>query len=300
MSQNLHLFSIDFEEWFTTSYYEPYILKTEDKTYLIDKLSYQILDILKESDTKCTFFMLGSIAQIRPQLLKDIINEGHELASHGFSHKALHFLTPESFEKELILTNKIIEDATGKKVKGFRAPYFSLSEKTSWAIDVLTSLDFVYDSSVFPMKTPLYGSNKAPQNIYHISSSNIYKEDPNAKLIEFPMTIYKNKFLHFPYLGGIYSRFMPEYLLKILILNQSKNKVLNFFFHPWEANTLKPKHVKIPPLSSLLAHYNSNTYLKKIENILGLVNFTSFEFFLENHENTSSKYDKKISETTIL
>lgn len=275
-----HLLTIDYEDWMTTSYYAPYIHKSQKADYLIEEATFKLLDVLSKNNAKATFFVLGSLAKDKPNWVKEISKSGHEIASHGYSHKSLNLLSKEAFEEEIITTNKILEDIIGKKIIGFRAPFFSLNEKTSWAIEVLESNKFKYDSSIFPMKTPRYGVKNAPTEKYKIASTNIFENSKSSEIWEIPLSVFKNNLISLPIAGGIYGRFLPFFLWQHLLKEKAKNSNLNLYFHPWELHDVKPPNIKLPIIKSFLAHYNNSSYLKKIDILTQQFHFTSIADFL--------------------
>src|SRR5690606_19576845 len=203
--------------------------------------------------------------------------------SHAYHHTPLWQKNEQQFRNEITATNKLIEDFTGKKVKGFRAPYASLNNSTAWVLPILEEEGFIYDSSIFPMKTPLYGVSNAPLDIYRIDKKNILKHHPNAALIEIPFTIFKYGFVEIPCTGGIYGRYLPLPLLKFLLNQISVKRSLNFYFHPWETDKDIPK-IDAPLYNKMVAYYRTGTYLERIEAIISSFQFTSFEKFLEGYK----------------
>lgn len=286
MKQSENILSIDYEDWFTTSHYR-HIVNDDNKKYLLDKPTHQILEILEKSSTQATFFVLGQVAIDRPELIEKIAQQGHEIASHGYSHTPLGRLSPQKFREEIITTNKILEDITQKKVIGFRAPFMSLNQQTSWAIDILKEEGFLYDSSIFPVQIPVYGVKNAPLYPYKINSENICDPSKESSLIEFPISIFQQGILKIPCSGGIYGRFLPYRLLSFLLHRIQKENIINFYLHPWELFN-KRNLTPYPGLKNdFLANYQSKTYLQKIEKIIQEFRFSSFKDYLY-----SSSFDK--------
>ncbi len=277
---NKHLISIDYEDWFTTSHYQSIILE-KPPISLLEYPTHLILDTLDQTETKATFFVLGIIAERHPKLIEEIKKRGHEIASHGYSHTPLHHLNSKTFQKEIQKTNSILEDIIQEEIIGFRAPFMSITQKTAWAIDILKEEGFKYDSSIYPLKTPMYGVPNAPKNPYYISSQNLLKPDENSSLLEIPITIYNWKEIQFPAIGGIYSRFLPMILFKKTISETAKTQSINFYFHPWELINKNKVGLKTSLIKNLLANYNSEKYIEKIEWMLQHYTFTSFETYFD-------------------
>jgi polysaccharide deacetylase family protein (PEP-CTERM system associated) len=279
MDTRAHLLSVDLEDWFTSAYLRHHV-KPEECFWQIEESTLPILDLFDRKNVKTTFFVLGVIAEKHPQLIKEIARRGHEIASHGYNHTPLWQLTPEQFKHELQLTNNILQNITGKKVLGYRAAYASLDERTSWMIDMLEEEGFEYDSSIFPMKTILYGVNGAPHNTYRISSKKILQHTPGAKIIEIPFSVYRVGVLKIPVTGGIYGRLIPGAMLRYLLKQVAKNGAVNFYFHPWEAYGKTPR-IKTPLFNQFISYYGAAGYLEKIEGIIDVFNFVTFEQYLK-------------------
>jgi len=162
-----------------------------------------ILEILSENDTKATFFCLGWIAREHGPLIRRICDDGHEIACHGYNHQVIYNQTPDAFRKDVAESKKIIEDITGKPVLGYRAPTYSITEKTLWALDIIDELGFAYDSSIFPVHHDNYGIPSAPRFPYRIEGGN---------LAEFPISTMKLGNINFPIAGGGYFSLFPYML----------------------------------------------------------------------------------------
>lgn len=279
----MNLLSIDVEEWFTTGHLKKHVQPT-DIVRRVTESTEPILELLNKKNTKATFFIVGEVAKENPLLIKKIFNHGHEIASHGYTHTPLWSMSRQECSIEIKKSKAILEDIIGQEIKGFRAPFASLNQETSWLIDILEEENFIYDSSLFPMKTPLYGIKNAPFSYYKISSTDITKPSVIGKIIEFPFSVWPNKLVNIPCTGGIYGRFLPFKILKYLLDKTiKKNNYINFYFHPWETDKNTPK-IKAPIWNKIVAYHNNDIYLNKIENIIDNYCFTSFENWI-NIEN---------------
>ena len=163
---------------------------------------------------------------------------------------------------------------------GFRAPFASLDNSTKWAIPILLEEGFRYDSSIFPMKTPVYGVNGAPLEAYFISENDVRQADPEKRLLEVPFTILKTPLTNIPCGGGIYGRILPEEVLKRMWMKIAEKRTLNIYFHPWETDGKHP-NVQIPVLRKWLAHFNGSNYLDKLDRLIDISSFTSFQIFMK-------------------
>ncbi|NLB35004.1 MAG: DUF3473 domain-containing protein [Elusimicrobia bacterium] len=276
----INLLSVDLEDWHTSGFLRQAVSGERPPASCIREATIPILNLFKEEGYSATFFVLGSIAAEDPDLIKEIDMQGHEIASHGYSHTPLWELKPEAFRKELKETSDIIEEITGKRPVGFRAPCASLDENTSWAVNVLQEEGYRYDSSIFPMKTPIYGAPGATRGIYRISSADIFNDSPDSSLLEFPFSVCGPSFFPLPCTGGIYGRVIPYLFLKPMLKSVVRRRSLNFYFHPWETYAYIPR-LNVGIISRMVSYYNIGNYLKKIRRILGTFKFTSFENYID-------------------
>lgn len=261
---------IDVEDWYVDldikdwGLYEDRVVPNTDK----------VLDMLKEANVCATFFVLGYVAEHFPELVKRIKNENHEVATHGYGHVPITKQTPQEFEDDLLASIKILEKITGERVLGYRAPQFSIVKESSWAIDILRKSGLKYDSSVFPVKTHLYGVPDAPLFPYHISSSNIEVDDPEGDFLEVPLSVYRMPALgkNIPIAGGFYLRFFPYRLLRFAMKKINKlNQPAVCYLHPWE---LDPGQRRIDSLG-WYHYYRLSSTERKFRKLLTDFEFTS-------------------------
>jgi polysaccharide deacetylase family protein (PEP-CTERM system associated) len=265
------ILTFDLEFWYNSLLLENYLPKNKNSLPDYTKnLVEPVLNLLKQNKIRATFFSLGKLAERYPDVIKKIFNMGHELASHGYSHKCLWDLNEESFEKEIRLTNQIIKDITGISIRGFRAPNFSLNKKTEWAIPILERNGFQYDSSIFPMKTPLYGNDNAPLVIHKIANS----------LVEFPPAVFAINRIKFPVGGGFYFRITPIKPYIYFIKKISKKRIPVLYFHPHELYGVVPETKGIPWLHRKINFYGVRDSFRKFEILLKNFDFISIEDYL--------------------
>lgn len=251
------LLSIDVEDWFQVENLKQAINRDswEHNLSRVERNVELILELLNKRNTKATFFVLGWIAERHSSLIKRIFNEGHEIGCHGYNHDLLPNLSRENFYQDVLKTKNILEDIIGEKIIGYRAPSFSITE---WALEIIISLGFRYDSSYFPIAAHnRYGKLKdikrqqsslfeIKNNFYQVMLS--YIEIGKVKL---------------PWAGGLYFRAIPYGIFKRGIKNILLNKnYYLFYIHPWEFDPEQPK-VKNVKLNYRLRHY---TNLDKTEN----------------------------------
>jgi len=237
-----------------------------------------ILELFSKYKIKATFFVVGYIAEKFPELIKKIFEKGHEIASHSYCHHDLRKISKEVFEDDLKKSIHILEKITGEKVLGFRAPFFSIDKKTFWALEILRK-NVVYDSSIFPVRTPLYGVPNAPRNIYKPSAKNFVKEDKESNLIEIPLATHKIPIIgNVPIAGGFHLRFLPHRYISYGIkkMNNQNNPAM-IYIHPKDIDPNMPKIKGY----NWTYYYNLKSAQKKFEKILEKFQFTSVKELLK-------------------
>ena len=237
--------TIDFEDWYQ-GLEIPYSdwEKFEDR---IEMVGDKLLQILEEGDTKATFFILGYVAEKHPEVVKKIKSAGHEIGTHGFSHTLIYKQEREVFRQEMKRAIEFLEDLTGDTILGHRAPFFSITKDSLWALDILGELGIKYDSSIFPVLNYRYGIAGAPRFPYKIKRE-------KYEFMEFPVSTLKLPGVTLPISGGAYFRIYPYQLTKqaLRAVNRSGNPI-TFYLHPWE---LDPEHPRIDvPRRIALTHY---------------------------------------------
>ncbi len=274
----MNLLGIDFEDWYHPELIQRYIKTKKNNPMVINGID-KILEWLRKNETLATFFIVGELLELKPDLLDKILAGGHEIGFHTMTHTRLDSLNyKEKFADEI----KKFDIITSKKSKGFRAPSFSLNYSSSWAIDVLAENNYQYDSSVVPVKTKLYGITNAETKPYRISSSIIDRNDPNGKILEFPLLVTKFFGKMIPAAGGFYLRTLPLKIIEHAIQEYNKENIpATFYIHSWE---LTPEYMPKVPLSiidNFITYHNLNSTLSKMDKILKKFKFTSFQQHLK-------------------
>ena len=274
----MNLLGIDFEEWYHPELVKPYI-QNKKKDLKITKGIDKILDWLNEKDTYATFFVVGELIEKEPILLDKIISGGHEIAFHTMHHTKLDEKGfEEKFENELEQFDKL----TSGKSKGFRAPTFSLNKETSWAINHLIKKKYLYDSSIVPAKTKMYGFSDAKMYPYNISSENILKEDNTSDLIEFPLMVTKILGKKIPAGGGFFLRFLPLRTIMNSISTYQKIGIPStFYIHSWELVPELMPSLPLPIVNKFVTYHNLKNALPKMSKLLEKFEFTSFDKYLK-------------------
>ncbi|MCF8463602.1 MAG: polysaccharide deacetylase family protein [Flavobacteriales bacterium] len=225
----MNAFSVDLEDWYQGI--ELPFSSWNQHTDRIRKGVDPLLELLDKHNTKGTFFTLGWIGEKYPELIKQITDAGHEMASHGYSHEKVYDLTPEAFREEISKTKKILEDISGTEVTAFRAPFFSVTNKSLWALDILKDEGYSIDCSISPVKTWRYGISTTPDEIFTIKENG---------LTEFPVSTFKLLTKNLG-IGGAYFRLFPYMLTSNGLKQRTKEgKVNMFYIHPWEYDQHHP------------------------------------------------------------
>lgn len=265
-----HFFTIDLEEYFQVLAFAR-VAPVEDWSGYpprAEAATYQLLELLDRHETKATFFTVGWLADRNRDLIRRIVAGGHEVASHTWWHRNLGSITRDEFRDEVHRSRHVLEDITGERVYGFRAPSFSISPGREWAFDILLEEGYRYDSSVFPIRRPDYGYPGAPRHPYLITR-------PAGTLLELPMATTTIAGVPIPAAGGGYLRHFPLALIRRAFLeHQRAGQPAMFYIHPWEIDPDQP----MMPVSWLTRrrHYAGlGKTLARLERLLGEFDFTS-------------------------
>lgn len=256
MTSFLNAFTVDVEDFYQVSAFEKFISRDSWADYpqrIVESLP-RILDLLAEFQVRGTFFILGWQAENHPELIRKIADAGHEIGFHSFSHSLIYEMEPAAFREELQRGKRLLEDLTGQKVEAFRAPSFSITKKSLWALDVLADEGFRYDSSIFPIYHDRYGIPDAPREIHSI-------ETQNGTLWEFPPSAAAFGKMNLPVSGGGYFRLYPYALTRHFLrrINQKEGRPFIFYVHPWEVDPEQP----VLPFGSRATQFRHRVGLKR-------------------------------------
>lgn len=265
---NSVILTFDLEFWYNSEFLNEYL--PENKSVLKKNIQEEIdslLPLLKKHKAKATFFVLSEIVNKYPDLINRIYMDGHEIASHGSSHKILTSLSESGFEKELVESINEIKEKTGERPIGFRAPTFSLNNQSKWLIKILKKYKFKYDSSIFPFFNHLYGNPNGRNDLYKISQDNVFSEDRESSIMEMPVCVIGKSIFRIPIPGGFYFRVMPLYLFKLLLDRYTRKFPAVLYFHPHELYNFVP-NIKIPFLKKKLKFWGVKKALNKFSKLL--------------------------------
>jgi polysaccharide deacetylase family protein (PEP-CTERM system associated) len=256
-----NILTFDVEDWFEGL--DPNPEKWSQYEARVERSTEKILEILAQNETRATFFFLGYIANRYPDLVRTVYNLGHEVGVHGYFHRLIYRQTRDEFKVEVLRTKELLEGITGNTVAGFRAPYFSITKSTLWALDILAELGFTYDSSIFPIYNHRYGIPHAKRNPHRIICTN------NLNLVEFPISTFRFLGTNCPFSGGIYFRLLGHGWISrgIKSLN-SQGWPAVVYLHPWEFDPDQPRYTHIPFTLRLRHYYALDKTAFKIDQLL--------------------------------
>ena len=255
--------TIDVEDYFQVSAFAAHIARSnwEERECRIERNVDHILAMLAQRGIKATFFTLGWIADRYPSLVRAIVDEGHELASHGYGHDRVTDLTRHAFDADIRRAKAILEDASGSSVIGYRAPSFSIGASNLWALDALERAGHRYSSSIYPIRHDHYGMPDAPRFAHRL----------DCGLIEIPATTVRILDRNLPSSGGGYFRLLPypasRWMLKRV--NTVDGQPAVFYFHPWEIDVDQPR-IKGVGAKTRFRHYvNIDRMEARLQKLLG-------------------------------
>lgn len=248
MAEIANALTVDVEDYFQVSALAPHIDRADWNRIpcRVERNVERILTLLAEAQARATFFTLGWIAERYPRMVRQIVDSGHELASHGYGHLRIHEQTRSEFCADIRRAKRLLEDLSGTEVKGYRAPSFSIGSKNLWAFDAIAEAGHRYSSSVYPIHHDLYGMPEAPRFPYR----------PRSDLVEIPISTTAVLRRNLPAGGGGYFRLLPYRLSRALIrrVNELDRRPSVFYFHPWEIDAAQPR-VPGTSLKTRFRHY---------------------------------------------
>lgn len=227
-----------------------------------------LLEMLDERKVRATFFVLGWVARKHPEIVRQIAAAGHEVASHGMSHRLIYTQAPDEFRRETRDAKALLEDLAQRPVTGYRAATYSITSRSLWALDVLCEEGFRYDSSIFPMRHDRYGIPDAEQKPHVLTTPG------GARLVEFPISVLRYGGAKIPVAGGGYFRLFPYGLTRWALrkLNAQQQEFV-FYIHPWEVDPDQPRVEGAGALSRFRHYLNLDRCAQRLDRLLG-----DFEF----------------------
>ena len=255
--------TVDVEDYFQVSAFEDIVGKDNWDNYppRVVENTQRILDLFDSYNVKATFFILGWVAERFPALVKEINARGHEIGCHSYYHRLVYDLTPDEFREDTRKTKDLLEQLTGRKVLGYRAPSYTITKRSLWALDILEELGFAYDSSIFPIYHDRYGLPEAPRFKYKL---------PDYDLTEYPISTSLIMGRKIPVAGGGYFRLFPYWFSRMALkkINEKEGQPFIFYFHPWELDPEQPRMKNIKLLSRFRHYINLQRTADRLRNLL--------------------------------
>ena len=261
----LNAFTVDVEDYFQVSAFERQVDRKRWGEYesRVVANTQRLLRLLAGHQVQATFFVLGWVAERFPELVCQIRDEGHEVGSHGYWHRLIYDQTPDEFRADICRARDLLERTTGEPVGAYRAPSFSIVERSRWALDILVEEGFTIDSSVFPIHHDRYGIPGAKPFVHSIDT-------PAGPLWEFPPSVVHLVGLNIPVGGGGYFRLYPLWLTTrwLAQINRRQQQAFMFYIHPWELDPGQPRLAAGTKLSRWRHRVNLSTTERKLDQLL--------------------------------
>lgn len=256
--------TIDLEDWFHS------LSPAPEKWSQFERRAEQSTALLMESldkyGSRATFFVLGDVAKKHPQLIQQIHNAGHEVGTHGMEHRLVYSQQPREFREDLRKSIDLLESLTGAKVLSYRAPYFSVTNNSLWALDILREEGVSYDSSIFPVLNSRYGIPAARRSPHEIRDG----------LFEWPISTFPTPFGNLPFAGGVYFRFLAWRCVYVMLRRlQTQGEPILFYLHPWELDTSQPRFRSSSKFLDVRHYWRLGAARGKFEQILKRISFTT-------------------------
>lgn len=267
-----NVFTIDTEDWFHANYEENLFTNSSEMKSTVEENVDELLELFGKHHIKATFFVLGFVAENHPDMVKKIAAQGHEIASHGYAHELVYKQTPDEFRKDIQKSKALLENIIQAPVLGYRAPSWSVTEESLWALDILEEEGFAYTSSIFPTKNFLYGIPYAPRFPH---TCDVYGKE-HLRLINIPpstVSLLGNR-LNIPFSGGAYFRLLPGWMIRLFTnhVNRKEEQSSVYYLHPREIDPKQPR-LKLNFKESMIHYYGIKGCKRKLEKVLSCYEF---------------------------
>ena len=269
--------TVDVEEYYHAEVFSGIVDRAERKKYPphVEKNTMQLIRLFNDCNVRGTFFVLGSVAKKHPGLIKEILKSGNEIASHGNEHRMITKMSPKEFQEDVRKSRQILEDITGKEVQGYRAPTFSIVEKTEWVYEILLKEGFRYSSSVFPIHHDRYGWPEFGVFPRKMAVSG------NQWIWEIPLSVERVGFINVPFGGGGYLRLFPMSLTKYFFRRMLRiGRPAIVYVHPWEIDRDHPL-IAMPFLRRIRHYVGISGMEEKVRDLVHSFPFGRMDEFLK-------------------
>lgn len=264
-----HVFSIDVEEWF-----QGIELPMSEWSGLERRIRTgmdELLDLMERHGVRATCFVLGWVAERYPEVVRELHDAGHEIATHGYTHRKIYDLSPDEFREEIRSSTALLEEITGQPVVGFRAPYFTITRQSLWALRVLAEEGILYDSSIHPVFNDRYGIPDAAR------LPSVVKLPEAEEMFEAPVSTFPVGGFNIPVGGGAYLRIWPGTVLEAALRRlETRGETLILYVHPWELDPDHPR-IDLPWRVSATHYFNLGSTRPKLERLFGSFDFSTFK-----------------------
>lgn len=277
-STPVNALTVDVEEYFHVAALSKAIDRDDWATIpsRVEANTQRLLDLFDEYGVKATFFTLGWVAERQPHLVREIVERGHELACHGYSHRLIYRQSPAEFREETKRAKDLLEQEGQVPVRGYRAASYSITQHSRWALQILVECGLEYDSSIFPVRHDLYGMPDAERWPHRLCT------EEGAEIAEFPLSTLRWWGVNLPIAGGGYFRIYPYIFSRrgLRSINNSDRKPFVFYLHPWEVDPGQPR-VRVTALSCFRHYHNLHRCQPRLRKLLGEFRFAPMSEVLE-------------------
>ena len=272
--------TVDVEDYFQVSAFDDLVPRARwnEMASRVQANTEQLLSVFAAHGVRATFFVLGWVADRFPALVRQIAQAGHELASHGFGHRLVYDQTPDAFRWDVRRAKLVIEDSSGQRVVGYRAPSYSITRRSLWALDILCDEGYEYDASVFPIRHDRYGIPGSPRHAYSVTCD-------AGTLVEVPASTARLVGVNLPVAGGGYFRLLPYAWTRwgIRRINRRERRPAVFYLHPWEVDPWQPR-LPVGRLTRYRHYHNLRKTAPRLERLLDEFSFAPLRDVLKHVE----------------
>lgn len=276
--QVVNAMSVDVEDYFHVSAFDGVVSRAtwDQQESRVVRNTERLLEIYSDAGVSATFFFLGWVADRFPALVRRVVEQGHEIASHGYHHQLVYMLTPDQFRDDVRRSKRLLEDLSGAAVRGYRAPSYSVVKSSLWALDVLIEEGYEYDTSIFPIHHDRYGIADARRHAHRLTSA-------SGTIVEMPGSTMRAGGVNFPVAGGGYFRLLPyEWTRRgIARVNRIEGQPVVFYLHPWEIDPGQPRF-EVGRVTRLRHYTGLASTAERLRQLLGQFSFAPIATVLGN------------------